>query len=197
VSDGRGRTAFDAANEVADPRERDAVRRALFLRHYTEEPAGPAPWTLEYTVMHGQTGVTKMLLSMGVNPNTVGTRGTTPLSDAALTGNLEDVRLLLQAGAKLDAVSPAGTQPIHDAALGDSAGVIEELAKQGADVNATTREGARTPLHFAAAMGKTNAVQALIALKANLDARDSTGRTPLDAAKSAGHTKIAALLTLR
>ena len=199
--DGRGRTAFGAADEIADREDQAAIRR-LLLGNFgyvvgqspTLEATGPAPWSLEYTVMRGQTGLTKMLLGMGVDPNARGLRGTTPLADAALKGNAEGVRLLLEAGAHVDAVGPTGSQPIHDAALGDSGDTIRELVKHGADVNARTPDEARTPLHFAAAMGKKHAAEALVELGADLEARDSSGRTPLEAAERAGLKEVVAIL---
>jgi ankyrin repeat protein len=195
--DVRGRTAFRAADEISDREDQIAIRMHLagkFGQNIGEDPAGPPPWSLEYSVMRGQTGVTKMLLAMGVDPNVRGSRGTTSLADAALAGNVEGVRLLLEAGARVDALSPVGAQPIHEAALGDSAEVIRALVAHGADVNALTRDEARTPLHFAAAMGKIKALEALVALGANLTAQDSQGRTPFDAAKRAGLADVAAFL---
>jgi len=130
----------------------------------------------------------------GADPNAIGTGGTTPLADAAFRGNVDGVRLLLAHGALVNAVSKAGTQPIHDAALGDSADVIRELAIHGADINARSRDDGQTALYMAAAMGKMKAVKALIALGADLAAKDSQGRTPLDAAERAGMTEVVALL---
>ncbi len=195
--DGNGRNAFSAANQVTDGRDKVSIHLMLLGnagQDAVQEASEPAPWSLEYSTMHGQTALTKMLLGMGVDPNTTGTRGTTPLADAALKGSLEDVRLLLEAGARPDAVSPAGAQPIHDAALGDNAEVIRELATHGADVNARTRDETQTPLHFAAAMAKMKAVEALVKLGADLTAKDSKGRTPLEAAERAGLTDVAAFL---
>ena len=195
--DGRGRTAFDAADEIADLEDRAPIHLYLFrnsAEKMPEGPTGPMPWSLEYSVMHRQTGATKMLLALGADPNATGTRGTTPLADAALKDNLDGVRLLLEAGARIGAISQAGTQPIHDAALGNSAEVIRELATQGADVNARTRDEAQTPLHLAAAMGKMKAVEALVALGADLTVKDSKGRTPLDVAERVGLTDAAAFL---
>lgn len=194
--DKRGRTPFDVAEKIADPVDRTAT--AYMLRNFSlagnRAGAGPKPWSLEYSAMRRQTNVTKMLLTMGADPNATGTGGTTPLADAALKGDVDGVRLLLAHGAHPNAVSQAGTQPIHDAALGDNAEVVRELATRGADVNARTRDEAQTPLHVAAAMGKLKAVDALIALGADLTVKDSNGRTPLDAAVRAGLTDVAALL---
>ncbi len=43
-------------------------------------------------------------------------------------------------------------------------------------------------------MGKKKAVEALVALGADLTTQDSKGRTPLDTAERAGLTDVAALL---
>jgi ankyrin repeat protein len=204
--DRRGRTAFDAALEdlmllsdsakVAELQDRRTIVRLLWNSGQAKPPGppGPMPWSLEYTAMHRQAGVTKMLLAMGADPNATGTAGTTPLADAALKGDLDGVRALLEYGARPNAISEAGTQPIHDAALGDNAEVIRELAKHGADLDARTRDEAQTPLHIAAAMGKMKAVEALVALGADLKIKDSRGRTPIDAAERAGLSNVAAFL---
>ncbi|HEV8037324.1 MAG TPA: ankyrin repeat domain-containing protein [Bryobacteraceae bacterium] len=216
--DRRGRTAFDAAlqdlmtrssgtmlplpasdtdsAQVPELQDRRAIVRLLWNSGQEKPPGpvGPMPWSLEYTAMHRQAGITKMLLSMGADPNAAGTGGTTPLADAALKGDLYGVRALLEYGARPNAISAAGTQPIHDAALGDNAEVIRELAMHGADINARTRDDSKTPLHIAATMGKMKAVEALVALGADLKTKDSQGRTPIDAAEHAGLTSVVAFL---
>lgn len=194
--DRQGRTPFDAAAKIADADDRSRIEYMLrnFGTPSSRPQPGPAPWSLEYSAKHGQPGVTKMLLSLGADPNTVGTGGTTPLAEAALKGDLESVRALLARGAKSGAVSRIGTQPIHDAALADHPEVIRELVKQGAEVNARTRDEAQTPLHVASAMGRTKAVEALVALGADLSLKDAQGRTPLETAERAGFPEIVAIL---
>jgi len=195
--DHRGRSVVQAAREIADPRDRVAVLLALAPNaghQLSGESMKIAPWSLEYSVTHRQTNVTRMLLALGADPNTTGAAGTAPLADAALKGDLDAVRALLAHGARPNAVSQAGTQPIHDAALGDSPEVIRELVKHGAAVNARTRLEAQTPLHIAAVMGKRNAVEALVAMGADLTSKDAAGRTPLEAAERVGLTDVAALL---
>lgn len=191
--DRQGRTAVDAAAQIADMQDRAAILLLVWNSGH-EAPRGPMPWSLEYSVMRRQTNVTKMLLAMGADPNATGSGGTTPLAGAALKGDLEGVRLLLAHGARPDAISQEGTQPIHDAALGDSAEVIRELVMRGASVNARTRDELQTPLHVAAAMGKMKAVEALVALGADLTIKDSKGRTPLDAAERVGLTDAVVFL---
>jgi ankyrin repeat protein len=194
--DRRGRNAFDAALRIPDQQDLKTISVLLWNSNQKKPggPTGPMPWSLEYTAMRGQTDVAKMLLAMGADPNAIGTGGTTPLADAAFRGNVDGVRLLLAHGALVNAVSKAGTQPIHDAALGDSAEVIRELAIRGADINARTRDDAQTPLYIAAVMGKMKAVEALVALGADLTIKDSQGRTPVDAAERAGLTDVVAFL---
>jgi ankyrin repeat protein len=196
LRDRRGRNAFDTALRIHDPRDLKAISVLLWNSNQKkpEGPTGPMPWSLEYSETRGKTDVSKMLLQMGADPNAIGTDGATPLANAAFKGDLEGVRLLLAHGALVNAISKAGTQPIHDAALGDSAEVIRELLVHGADLNARTRDDAQTPLYIAAAMGKRKAVEALVALGADLTIKDSQGRMPLDAAERAGLTDVVAFL---
>lgn len=195
VADRQGRNAFDAALKIPDLPVMKAIMVLLYKSgQKLHGPMGPMPWSLEYAARRGQTDVMKMLLAMGADPNATGTAGTAPLAEAAFKGDLDGVRVLLAHGARVNAISKAGTQPIHDAALGDSADVIRELAMHGADINARTRGDAQTPLYIAAAMGKMKAVEALVALGADLTTKDSQGRAPLDAAERAGLTDVVAFL---
>lgn len=199
AQDRQGRTPMAAAAQITDSGDRFVMDYMLknFSKPISQEPresAGPMPWSLEHSVTHRQTNVTKMLLKMGADPNALGTKGTTPLADAALKGDLENIRILLERGARANTVGQTGTQPIHDAALGDSAEVIRELVMKGADVNARTRDESQTPLHIAATMGKMKAAEALAALGADLTMKDARGRTPLDAAEQAGLTDVVAFL---
>ena len=197
VRDRKGRTAYDAAEKIADLQDRATIRAFLASRlsqKVNPSAPGPRPGSLEYWVMRGQGDVVKMMLSLGADPNATGSGGTTPLADAALKGDIEVVRLLLARGARLHAVSKSGTQPIHDAALGGNGEVIRELVKQGADVNARSRDEYQTPLHSAAAMGKMKAVEALVAVGADLTSRDAKGKTPVEAAEGVGLTEVVGLL---
>lgn len=203
VRDRRGRTASDAAfqqlPDLTDPKAVEEWRVLVALvwkanQEKSKVPAGPMPWSLEYTANHSQAEATKMLLQLGANPNAAGTKGIAPLADAALKGDLEGVRILLLNGARLDTISPAGTQAIHDAALGGNPEVVRELAKHGANIDARSRDDGKTPLHFAAAMGRMKAVEALIALGADLTIKDSQGRTALDVAERAGLADVVTYL---
>ena len=63
------------------------------------------------------------------------------------------------------------------------------------NVNARDTAGRRsTPLHFAAGYGRREAVEHLIAMGANVLARDDGGLIPLHNACSFGHAEVVALL---
>ena len=78
--------------------------------------------------------------------------GTTPLHEAAGSGNLALAELLLERGADIEAQSHRGT-PLHHAVSGSdfsSLAMVEMLLDRGADVNARGQSN-HTPLHTAAA----------------------------------------------
>lgn len=83
---------------------------------------------------------------------------------------------------------------MHNAALGGHPELIRELAKHGTNINAPSRDGAQTPLHIAAAMGRLKAAEALMTLGANPTLQDFRGRTPLELAERAGLAAVATLL---
>jgi ankyrin repeat protein len=195
--DREGRSPLAAARALPAGEARTAILLRLMSRSgpgSPHEPSGSAPWSLEHSVLHRQTNVTKMLLQMGADPNATGRGGTTPLANAALKGDAEAVRALLAHGARVDAVSRTGTQPIHDAALGGSAEVVRALAQHGANVNARTRDDKATPLHVAAGMERLEAIKALLALGADTAARDAKGQTPLESAERVGLVEAVRLL---
>ncbi len=107
---------------------------------------------------------------------------------AASQGNLVAVRRHLAAGADINAtvVAPgipaSGATPLHLAVLTDQREVAEFLIEKGADLGATAKdEHGGTPLHWAAALGRIGMAKRLIAARADVNAPDNNGYTPLDA----------------
>src|SRR5258706_1630200 len=94
------------------------------------------PWSLQYAAAHKQIGVVSMLLSMGANPNALGSEGNRALNVASLKGDAAVVRLLLDHGANPNLRDKAGSTPLHDASLNGNKDVIELLLMHGADINA-------------------------------------------------------------
>lgn len=122
--------------------------------------------------------------------------GWAPLHLAAAFAGPESVKLLLEHGAHAHQVShnPQRNQPLHAAiALGNSTQTIALLLEAGADVNAT-QAGGFTPLHQAAASGKSDIVSLLLSSGARRDSRCDQGKLPADYARERGHDAIAEML---
>lgn len=63
---------------------------------------------------------------------------------------------------------------------------IQLLLDKGADIHAQTGRSGEMPLHGAASRGADTIVQFLVDKGANPNAKDKTGRTPLDVAMGVG-----------
>ena len=115
--------------------------------------------------------------------------------DAAKDGNVGAMRTMLAATPSL--LHARGTGVGHTAlhwacARGEMAVARWLLDEARADPNAVNSEGA-TPLHAAAANGRTDAVLALANAGADPGVRDSSGETPGDAARARGAVEAAAV----
>src|SRR5690606_9511977 len=90
-----------------------------------------------------------------------------PLADAAMRGDLQEVRALLAAGADVNVAQGDGMTALHWAAeLGDVE-MAKMLIAAGANVRAVTRIGEFTPLHVAAEGGHADVAAALLAAGAD------------------------------
>jgi ankyrin repeat protein len=142
------------------------------------------------------------------------TMGATPLLRAAKAGDVPAIKLLLAHGAKPNLPNIYGTTPVMAAAGLSSTEIdtrgrfktqeeavesINLLVAAGGDVNAhETRVcpprgffcvSGQTALHGAALWGWNDVIKALVAHKADINATDAKGNTPLDSAlgKAGGH----------
>ncbi len=163
--------------------------------------------------------VMRMMLEAGANPNMQlfmrpadsrggGSRGSTPLHNAAGSRDLEAVQMLLEFGADASlndadnesalmmAVQGGGgglfggpTGPGEDAALP----IIDALVEAGADVNAVAlfhhlnRLRGGTALHYAVRSGWGDAIDRLVAHGADVNLKDPDGLTALDYAMARGY----------
>jgi hypothetical protein len=123
--------------------------------------------------------------------------GSTPLTTAALAGNLEVAKWLVEKGADPFACSSGlaeGATALHSAVMGGYPLMIAWLVDEmKLDVHAVTIQGL-TPLHCAAAAGKVNSMECLLARGADLAALDRSGHTPFHAVMSEGRVPAAEYL---
>lgn len=116
------------------------------------------------------------------------------LTEAAMVGNLAQVKSLLDQGADVKARHPLlGKTALSLAVMNGHADVVQFLLEHGADVNAKDASG--TPLSNAATSGYIDVVKVLIAHHADIDARGgSLGETALNAAARTGYADIVQFL---
>ena len=121
--------------------------------------------------------------------------GTSPVADAAMNGDRDEVRSLLKQGADVNRAHGDGMSPLHWAAERGDAEMATILLYAGANTAGVTRIGAYTPLHLAAKAGSAGAVEAL--LKGGADVKALTvpgGTTPLHLAATSGNPQVLTLL---
>ena len=118
---------------------------------------------------------------------TAATPPDSPVADAAMRGDLHEVRELLRSGADVNAPQSDGLTAMHWAADNGDAALARVLVYAGANVGPLTRNDAYTPLHMAARGGHAQVIALL--LEAGADpgvATSSTGVTPMHLAAKAG-----------
>lgn len=118
-----------------------------------------------------------------------------PLGLAAYFKQPDVVRLLLDRGAdpRQAASNGARVQAIHAAVSSNQPQVVAWLLDAGADVNARQQQD-YTPLMGAAANGRTELLDLLLARGADASLTTSDGKTAADIAREHGHESIAARL---
>jgi ankyrin repeat protein len=107
---------------------------------------------LRMACMYEQEGIVKMLLRRGVDANSRGPRGITPLMSGALQGKLAIARRLIEAGADVNAADEQGRTALMEAVVAENDRLVGLLIEAGADVGAVDGRG-RTALSEAAQSG--------------------------------------------
>ncbi|XP_049945507.1 protein roadkill-like isoform X2 [Schistocerca serialis cubense] len=116
------------------------------------------------------------------------------LREAAMEGEVEEVRALLAAGADVGARDGDGWTALHCAALRGDAAVVRLLLSAASDPNARNQWG-QTPLHLAALFGHAEAAAALLQAGADRGVRADDGNTPLDIARQQNRQQVVKMLT--
>ena len=127
----------------------------------------------------GDSQTIDLLVEYGVDVNATNDDGTTALMLAVTNGEPTGVRCLIEHGAKVNAWNSGGWTPLL---LAKGISVIEPLIEAGADVNVACNDDGFpgwTPLMFACFEGDLYSVRKILNAGANINARDSAGRSAL------------------
>ena len=128
-----------------------------------------------------------LLISAAVPPDS-------PVADAAMRGDADEVRELLRTGADVNAAQGDGMTALHWAAENGQKELADVLVFAGANLEAATRLGGFTPLMVASRAGHAGIVRLLADAGANLEATTETGETALHYAAWSGNPEIAVAL---
>jgi ankyrin repeat protein len=120
----------------------------------------------------------------------------TPLIDAARTGDAAAVARLIAEKAPVDAAEPDGTTALHWAARADNLDIARRLVRAGAPVGRATRYGI-TPLALAAINGSAPLVDLLLQAGADPNTAGPGGDTVLMLAARTGAVAAVDLLVAR
>ena len=143
----------------------------------------------------GAVEIARYLIVSGADVNFANGEGETALHQAIGREQTEVVALLLASGARTDAVDSRGFWPIHKAAAAGNVEIIALLAKAKSPLEPEMY--GLTPLMFAVASGKPEAVRALLAAGADVNyacREGNIGQTALYSAIQTGSLELVDLL---
>jgi len=114
---------------------------------------------------------------------------TKSLINAAMDGDIEQIKLHIAKGTDVNKADQRGTAPISYAAEFGGAEAVQLLLKAGAKVDPKDGSG-RTPLISASLQGKKDVVDVLIAAHADVKAKDLAKMTAMHVAAQFGHLDV-------
>ena len=116
------------------------------------------------------------------------------ISENNSSNNSSPAKLIIRADKKPEKFDRKGLASIHHAASNGNLTKLRRLIAEGEDVNLQQRNLRGTALHYAADAGHAHIVRELLKHRADTEARDTRGYSPLLLAAKNGHTKIVKLL---
>jgi ankyrin repeat protein len=135
--------------------------------------------------------IVKIIIDRGVRQNAVDSNGRTPLRLAAEMGAWDSARTLADSGSDPFSSAVDGKTPAEIALARGGEGIRALFS--GKAVNAKDASG-NTILHYAARMGKPDAISLLLELGANKAIKNIAAESPADIAMRWNHRENAALL---
>ena len=144
-------------------------------------------------VSQGNLEIVQMLLEAKADVSLKNKFDFNPFTSAVAAGNIELSRTLLKAGAGIEEGAHT-LSPLQFAASSGNLDMIRFLVENGADVNRGAKKGEQTALLSAIYGAKPEAVRLLVELKADVNAKTSSGDTPLSVAQNGDQTDIVEIL---
>lgn len=189
-----GWNSFHIACREGDP---DVIQHLLANPEVWRTESKTLRTPLHTAAMHGCEAVVRILLQRcGYDPDSRDSCGVTPFMDAVRNGHISVAKLLLEEHkASPTATDILGAQPVHQVSVTAQEGALVFLVRDlGVDVNQTATDIQLTALHYAAKEGHTSTIKTLLALGADLHARDIKGRTALHMACIGQHADAVRIL---
>lgn len=200
---------WTAASIHADPAARAALTRLLLDRG--ADPNDPGPYGFDnrpifYVAHCGYDAVARMLIDAGGIPRDAqgdharNSDGATILGAASAGGLLWLMRRALDEGCRADDVDRLGSTALHYAAVAktlddgarkDTAAAVTALLDAGAPVGHQNEGDRGTALHWAVGYGDLDAVRALLAVGADLEAPTASSLRPLHFGAQSGRGESA------
>ncbi|GAP34711.1 ankyrin repeat domain-containing protein [Piscinibacter sakaiensis] len=142
---------------------------------------------LSFALLNDSLAAAEVLLAdPKVDVNRLNAAGESPLMIAALRGNLDWCKRLVARGAK---VNHDGWSALHYAASGPNAAIVDWLIGLGANVEGRSPNGT-TPLMMAARYGPEDAVDRLLAARAEIRATNEQDLNAVDFARLGGRESL-------
>jgi uncharacterized protein len=179
------------AAKVVEPVEHDAplvlaARKGDMAAVRAQLDANPKPdvnqrssdgtTALHWAVYRNDADLVDRLLAAGANVKATNDYGATPMSEAAVVGNVRVLKKLLSAGADVESTNADGQTALMIIARTSNIEAAKLLLSKRAKVNAREQWRGQTPLMWAAAEGQPEMVKLLIAHGAEIDARSSVNQ---------------------
>lgn len=151
---------------------------------------------LSLAASNGHEMIVQALLDHGEDIDIPNAEESTPLMLAASQGHCGTVQLLLNKTANVNVCDKRGRTPLMYAARGGFPDIVEVLIRNHAEVDAKTNDGngKQTGLWQAAQHGHCQVVRLLLMHRADIEALDSGGRTPLMMACGSGPEETVRIL---